>query len=230
MNYKLILGTALVISILGNCTNALAEEDHKIEGSDQNQSTPDKIESSDQNQSTSKPAVVIPKNSAVVVAFPNHVDFLIKENQSLLLNLVLAQPIKDNSGKIAIPANSIVPAKLVPSASGAKILVESIVVEGKLLPLRAESPVIPGSEITVTNSDQQANKRTRTSGIQGMAIGCLVDSVFNIFGQDCSSDSQRIGGTAGILLSTFVPQDNPEVVRVVQIPQGSVFVLSMEQE
>ncbi|NET45924.1 hypothetical protein [Okeania sp. SIO2B3] len=162
----------------------------------------------------------IPQSTAIVVAFPHPIEFDVGQEQPYSTTVPLAQPILDSQGDIAVPANSLVTVKLVPSNGGAQIVAESIVIAGQVVPIKASGSTIAGQEITLTKGPQKAGKNAPTytrlgSNIVGAIGGGDLDSV--VLGQ-------MVGQGVGII----VDLSSPETINLLTIPPGSVYVLTLE--
>ncbi|MEL7352802.1 MAG: hypothetical protein AAF171_10335 [Cyanobacteria bacterium P01_A01_bin.116] len=221
MKNNVLLGMAVTLSLCSFSSGAIASTQPGPSSSEsleiQQSGTPPAAQPSEQfsEQSTAE-------SMAIIVTFPSQVNFNISQKQQPV-TLLLAQPIVGNTGEIVAPVNSPVQAKLVATEEGATVQVEGIVIMGQLLPIRAISSELPGTELTVSTDSQNAGKSARFWGKTGMAIGCM-------FG-GCSIDSQRTGGSAGAALGAFAGrQRGSDTEKVVQIPQGSVYILPVQAQ
>jgi len=167
----------------------------------------------------SEPTVTEP--IAMIVAFPQDLSFDISESKQLSTMLILAQPLINSAGELLAPVNSPVQATLVATDEGARIQVESVVSEGsRIVPVQAISPVISFTEESSTQG-QKAGRGASIWGRRGLAIGCL----FN----NCSTDNQTMGGSAGAFLGSFIGESQSDSKKIVQIPQGSVYILQVSE-
>lgn len=157
---------------------------------------------------------------AVLVPQDTHVD--IGNSQSTPLTLVLAQSLINSQGIEVAPANSLVSAQLVPSGNGAQIIADSVVVNGRALSIRAVSNVIPSISVEASNQQATAEINTNSLGRTGMAVGCAIGS---FAGGECDSEAMQTGGSIGLVLGIFTNQNTSETRQIVQIPQGTLFVL-----
>lgn len=162
----------------------------------------------------------LPASTAIVVAFPNVVEFDVGQNQNLPITLLLAQPILDGYGNVMVPANSPVSAHLLPKDGGAQILADSLIVNGQLLPIQASSTIIPGRTITLSDSNAQAQKNAPAYS----HLGSSLLGAFTNGDPDKMIQGGLIGHGVGILSGMF----SPETVRLVAIPENSVYILTLQ--
>ncbi|WP_427162421.1 hypothetical protein ACQFX9_13205 [Aliinostoc sp. HNIBRCY26] len=173
----------------------------------------------------SQPPVVnsetsIPQDTALVVSFPAAVTVDVGQKKDYPLTVPLASAIKDAQGNIVAPENTPVTIVLKPSDGGAKIIAQSIVINGRIVTIKASSQVIPGTTIT----QKRANDKAVESGsIWGRIGGSIMG--FSSNGDPDQFDRGAMLGSAYGLISGL---RSPENIRVVQIPQSSVYVLSLE--
>ena len=161
----------------------------------------------------------IPLSTGVVVTFLAPVTIDVNE-AAYPMTLPLTSPIHDSLGNVVAPENSPVSVMIQPGDDGAKIVAQSILVNGRIMPVQAESPLIPGTTIT----HMRANDRAADDGA---TLGRIAASGFGFFnGGD--PDAFDRGGMLGNLVG-MVSGRRDETSRVVQIPQGSVFVLPLAQ-
>jgi hypothetical protein len=165
--------------------------------------------------------VTVPQSTAIVVAFPASIAVDVgDEDEPYPLTLPLAQAIRDPQGNVLIPENTPVSIVVQPTDHGAKIVAQSLVVNGHIVPIQASSPVIPSATIT----HRRANDRAIENGA---VLGRLVGSGFGFLNSGDPDQFDRgamLGNTVGMLMGLRSPQRT----HVVQIPQGSVFVLALE--
>lgn len=164
-------------------------------------------------------SVTIPANTGVIVSFLAPVAIDVNEG-AYPMTLPLSQAITDTFGNVLIPENSPVSVVIQPEEGGAKVTAQSIVIGGKIVPISASSPLIPGTTITHVRANDRAAD-------DGATMGRMVASGFGFFnGGD--PDAFDRGGMLGNLIG-MVSGRRDESSRVVQIPQGSVYVLSLEE-
>lgn len=165
------------------------------------------------------------QSTAIAVIVPQSIYFDADAGQEVPLTLALAQPITDMQGNVRVPVNSLVNARITSTNGGGQIIAESVIVNGKVFPIRAVSAVIPSTETTVNDGQARAEINTSSLGRTGMAIGCAVEG---LFGGECNSNAMRTGGSIGLALGWVSNQENPETRQVVQIQQGSLFILTAQ--
>lgn len=161
----------------------------------------------------------IPKTTGIVVNFLAPVTIDAGE-APYPLTLPLSQAITDFHGNVIVPENSPVSILLQPEDGGAKIVAQSIVINGHIVPIQATSPLIPGTTIVHRRANERATEN-------GSTWGRMVASGMGFMGGGDPDQFDR-----GAMLGTFVGMvsaRSDESTRVVQIPQGSVFVLSLEK-
>ena len=162
---------------------------------------------------------IIPASTGVVVTFLAPVTIDVNE-AAYPMTLPLTSPIYDSQGNIVAAENSPVSVTIVPEDNGAKIVAQSVLVNGQIMPVNAQSPLIPGTTIT----HMRANDRAAD---EGATFGRIAASGFGFFnGGD--PDAFDRGGMLGNLVG-MVSGRRDESSRLVQIPQGSVFVLPLEE-
>lgn len=162
---------------------------------------------------------VLPKSSALVIAFPQQVQVDSGKKKSYPMTVLLAQPILDQNGTEVVKANSPVAIELVPYKKDIKIVAKSIIVGGKIVPIQATSPVIPSQKITVKSANQKAKNNSKVSASLG-------GSIAGAFSND--TDSTIKGGYAGNAIGILTGLTSAKKIRLVDIPQGSVHILELE--
>lgn len=185
------------------------------------------IENLTNSQSTSQPrtnllpqptTVTIPASTGVIVSFLAPVSIDAGEG-AYPMTLPLSQAIADSRGNVIAPENSPVSVVIQPEDGGARVIAQSIVIGGQIIPIQATSPIIPGTTIT----HMRANDRAADDGA---TLGRIAASGFGFFnGGDPDAFDQ--GAMLGNLIG-MVSGRQDESTRVVQIPQGSVYVLALE--
>ncbi|MEM9093189.1 MAG: hypothetical protein AAGC93_31235 [Cyanobacteria bacterium P01_F01_bin.53] len=185
------------------------------------------IETLTNSQSPSEPrtnllpqptTVTIPASTGVIVSFLAPVSIDAGEG-AYPMTLPLSQAIADSRGNVIAPENSPVSVVIQPEDGGARVIAQSIVIGGQIIPIQATSPIIPGTTIT----HMRANDRAADDGA---TLGRIAASGFGFFnGGDPDAFDQ--GAMLGNLIG-MVSGRQDESTRVVQIPQGSVYVLALE--
>ncbi len=172
-----------------------------------------------QAQVASPTAVTIPATTGIIVSFLAPVTIDANET-AYPLTLPLAQAITDTQGRVIVPENSPVSVVLQPEAGGARILAQSIVINGQIVPIQASSLVIPGTTITHVRANERAAEN-------GTIFGRIAATGFGFLGGGDPNEFDR-----GAMLGTFIGMVSgrrDESTRVVNIPQGSVYVLPLEE-
>ncbi|MEH2158061.1 hypothetical protein [Nostoc sp.] len=162
----------------------------------------------------------IPQDTAIIVSFPASVTVDVGQKKDYPLTLPLASAIKDNQGNIVAPENTPVTITLKPTDGGAKIVAQSLVVNGRIVSIKASSQMIPGTTITHMRANDKAVEN-------GSVWGRIGGSTLGFFSQGDPEQFDRgamLGGAVG-LISGLRSAEN---TRIVQIPQSSVYVLSLE--
>ncbi|MEO1432796.1 MAG: hypothetical protein AAFV71_27770 [Cyanobacteria bacterium J06633_8] len=171
------------------------------------------------NLETQSQTSVLPKSSALVIAFPQQVQVDSGKKKSYPMTVLLAQPILDQNGAEVVKANSPVAIELVPYKKDIKIVAKSIIVGGKIVSIQATSPVIPSQKITVKSGNQKAKKNSKVSA-------SLAGSIAGAFSSD--TDSTIKGSYAGNAIGILHGLTSAKKIRLVNIPQGSVHILELE--
>lgn len=169
---------------------------------------------------TSRPT--IPQTAGVIINLPMPVTIDVGQKQDYPLTVPLAQPLMDLQGNPVVPVNSPVTIKFKPENGGARIVAESIVVNGQVVPIKAATAVIPGNTIT---QQEAAEVARQNSAVYGNLFGATMGAIAPLSRKaDAFEQGGMIGGALGILTGLSSPKN----IRVVQLPQGSVYVLSLQ--
>jgi hypothetical protein len=175
------------------------------------QSAPANQQSINQESLTSKPAIVVYLPTDLVLDAGN------KAPRPITLGL--AQDFTDRSGNI-IPRNSPVSAEIQYLGKAIKINVKGVVYKSQLIPIQASSELIPGDKVTVISGAEKAKQYSSMGGrFGGMALGLMGDG-------DTSSTFE--GALGGAVLGMALGLASPEEKHEVKIPQGSLYVLSLQ--
>ena len=214
MKKQILLSLACSISLLTSILPANAQV------KDTATSNPAKVQTQQAPVVNTSQEISIPQDTAIVVSFPAPVTVDVGQKQEFPLTVPLAQAIHDSQGNVLVPENTPVTIVLKPAKKGAKIIAQSIVVRGRIVKIAASSQVIPGTTIT--------HKRANDKAVEtGSVFGRLGGSVLGVVGQGDPEQFDRgamLGSAVGIL-SGLRTEEN---TRIVQIPQSSVYVLSLE--
>ncbi|MFN6572061.1 hypothetical protein [Dendronalium sp. ChiSLP03b] len=164
--------------------------------------------------------ISIPQDTAVIVSFPASVTIDVGQKKDYPLTVPLANAIKDAQGNTIAAENTPVTIVLKPTDGGAKILAQSLVINGRIVSIKASSQTIPGTTITHKRANDKAVENGSIWGrIGGSTLGFL-----NQGDPDQFDRGAMLGSAVGLLAGLR----SPENTRVVQIPQSSVYVLSLE--
>ncbi len=164
---------------------------------------------------------------AIVVTFPNNVEFDAGGNKQQPVVLRIVEPVYNNAGNVVIPTNSRVEALLVPVGKGkdkgTMIFAKSLIINGKLYPLNATlSNKIPARKISQKSRLQQAN--TYASSVSRFSPPV---STYFSDGTETQVPSrntlliQGVGAIIGYL--------NPRSILKSKIPQGSEYILHLQE-
>ncbi|PZD73024.1 hypothetical protein C1752_02702 [Acaryochloris thomasi RCC1774] len=161
----------------------------------------------------------IPASTALTVTFPGNMVVNAKKKQDYPMTLFLAQPLFDSQGQQVVAANSPIVAKMTPTKGGAQIVAESLVINGRVVAIQASSPLIPSYSVTQTSSYQSAREGSAmfaniAGGITGGATGSA-----NAFNR-----ASFLGGGLGALAGLASSKKH----KVVEVPAGSIYVLTLE--
>ncbi|MGF1938462.1 MAG: hypothetical protein RM347_029595 [Nostoc sp. ChiQUE02] len=162
----------------------------------------------------------IPQDTAIIVSFPASVTVDVGQKKDYPLTLPLASAIKDNQGNIVAPENTPVTITLKPTDGGAKIVAQSLVVNGRIVSIKASSQMIPGTTITQMRANDKAVEN-------GSVWGRIGGSTLGFFSQGDPEQFDR-GAMLGSAVGLISGLRSAENIRIVQIPQSSVYVLSLE--
>lgn len=157
---------------------------------------------------------------AIVVSFPEPVVFDIGQNQTVPITLYLAQPLQNSAGNVIVPANSPVEAYLVPHESGAFIVARSLVVNGQLIPIQANSNFLEGKTVTVRSGTDKAQ-------VWGSTFARIAHGVVAPLSNGNLNEVYKYAAIAdGVahLAGAF----STEKARVVEIPQGTTYILRLQ--
>ena len=164
--------------------------------------------------------IKIPLDTAIIVSFPAPVTVDVGQKKDYPLTLPLASAIKDAQGNVVAPENTPVTIVLKPTDGGAKIVAQSLVINGRIVSIKASSQMIPGTTIT----HKRANDKAIENGsVWGRLTGSTLGFISN--GDPEQFDRGAMLGSAIGLVSGLRSAEN---TRIVQIPQSSVYVLSLE--
>ncbi|BAZ28663.1 hypothetical protein NIES4074_10970 [Cylindrospermum sp. NIES-4074] len=164
--------------------------------------------------------ITIPQDTAIIVSFPAPVTVDIGQKKDYPLTVPLVSAIKDAQGNVIAPENTPVTIILKPSDGGAKIVAQSLVINGRVVSIKATSQTIPGTTII--------HKRANDKAVEnGSVWGRIGGSTLGFLSQGDPEQFNR-GAMLGSAVGLVSGLRSAENTRVVQIPQSSVYVLSLE--
>ena len=164
----------------------------------------------------------IPQSAGVVIQLPANLVVDVGQKQDTPYTVPLAQPIYDIKGNEVIPAQSPVSITIKPENKGARIVADSIVVRGQIVPINASTAVIPGRTVTEQTGEQRAREN---SAVMGNLFGAIGGSIAPI--NDRANTFEHlgmIGGAVGILSGLSSPRN----YRIVELSSGTVYVLQLQ--
>ncbi|HYW18224.1 MAG TPA: hypothetical protein VE956_02745 [Nodularia sp. (in: cyanobacteria)] len=208
MKMQMLLSLTYSISLLGSFTLPASA-----------QPLPTQPTGQSQTQAVSE-KITIPQDTAIIVKFPASVTIDVGQNKAYPLTVALNDAIADAQGNIIVPQNTPVTINLKPTDGGAKIIAQSLVINGRIVPIQASSQTIPGTTITY--------KRTNDKAVENSAIwGQFAGDTLGFFSQGDPKQFDR-GAMLGSIVGFLTGLGSAENIRVVQIPQSSTYVLSLE--
>jgi hypothetical protein len=170
--------------------------------------------------SSASASTVIPQSTAITVVFPANMVIDAKKDQDYPTTLLLAQPLLDSYGNQIAAQNSPVAARIHPVKDGAQVIAESLVIQGRTVPIQATSPILPSRKVTLSSGTDEAKGLSPLGGrIGGGLFGGLNGGDPTRFSQGAMLGS-GIGAIAGFA--------SGKSMHVVEIPQGSVYVLTLQ--
>lgn len=163
--------------------------------------------------------ITIQPNTGIIVSFSAPV-VIDADEVAYPMTLPLSQPIMDAQGNVIVPANSPVSVLIEPEEGSARVVAQSIVINGQVVPIQAASDLIPGRTVTHMHANDRAAD-------EGATFSQMTANGFGFF-----SGGDRTAYNQGAMLGNFLGmaagrQDDNS--RIVQIPQGSVYVLALEE-
>ena len=163
---------------------------------------------------------VVPQSAPLVLTFLKEVSLDAGQKQEYPTTLILGHPLKDSNGNVIAPKNSPVSVKLKTTGKEVQIIPESIVTENQVIPIKASSLVLSGSKITVTSGAEKAKQITPICTRIGAGLSG------SISGGDI--EASQLGALLGNGACSLIAVTSPEKTYVVKIPQGSIYVFSLE--
>lgn len=178
-----------------------------------------------------KQIITIPQSAAIIITFPTTLTINSKQKKSLTVAAFLAKPLIDSQGKVVAEANSPLNIQLQPTKGGVQIVAEALVVNGLVTPIRAVGPMIPEQVVPASNQRAQANQ-----GLYDSLAGSAVNTLFgalgseNWFGGEQANPLNTVGNLLGRGLVMATGLRTPKKTRQVSIPQGSVYILTLQEQ
>lgn len=163
----------------------------------------------------------IPQSAAIVAGVPRTIEFNASQDQGYPISLRLLQPLRNGKGQIAIPKNAVISAQIQPTETGARLVTESIIVQGHAIPVSAKSQTIPSREVKVKDRFQEAKQKQQT-------FGRLGHSVVGVVGGG-SGQSQKMGGLVGSAVGLVSGMTSSDEIQLVALQKGSTFVLTLDE-
>lgn len=213
MNQRTLLNIVLALSVSGFSTIPAIAQVQPPTSSVQNQE------------------VTIPQSSAIIITFPIALTFDISRKKSLTTAAYLAKPVLDSNGNVVAETNSPINIQLQPTQGGAQLKAEALVIGGRVTPILASGPLIPDHKVITTSSMQRAQAN---QGLLSNIAGSAFNVLFGVFGgatrtsNDQSINFSNIGNSVGTGLGVISGLSSPKTTRQVEIPQGSVYILTLE--
>lgn len=208
MKMQLLFSLAYSLCLLGSFTLPASAQPLPIQPAGQS-STPRVSEE-----------ITIPQDTAIIIRFPASVTIDVGQNKVYPLTVPLTDAIQDDQGNIIVPKDAPVTINLKPTDGGAVIVAKSLVINGRIVAIKASSQTIPGTTITYKRANDKAVENSSMwSQIGGDTLG--------FFSQGNPKQFDR-GAMLGSIVGFLTGLSSPENIRVVQIPQSSTYVLSLD--
>ncbi|MBD2338235.1 hypothetical protein H6G64_14765 [Calothrix sp. FACHB-156] len=209
MKTQMLLSLACSLSLLGAVTVPASA-----------QPTPNASPQATVQPQAASQDLTIPQDTAIIVSFPASITVDVGQKKDYPLTLPLASAIKDAQGNIVAPENTPVTIVLKPTEGGAKIVAQSLVINGRIVSIKASSQMIPGTTITQKRANDKAIEN-------GSVWGRLTGSTLGFISNGDPEQFDR-GAMLGSAIGLVTGLRSAENTRIVQIPQSSVYVLSLE--
>jgi hypothetical protein len=164
--------------------------------------------------------IVIPQSAALIVVLPADVTLDAGKSQSYPIVLLTTQPIYDGNGNIIAPEKTRVNGNLKSTKNGIKIIAESVIIKGQIIPLQAESAIIPANTIKVASGIEKAKENSGAYSRLGASLGGVVSGG--------SLNGIKSGGLVGSAVGILSGLTSSEKIQVVKIPQGSEYILTLQ--
>ncbi|BAW97044.1 hypothetical protein NIES970_19880 [[Synechococcus] sp. NIES-970] len=158
--------------------------------------------------------------TAILVNFPSAVVVDVGQKDDYPLTLPLFQDLRSPVGELLAPANTPVTLRIKPHEDGAILVTDSIIVNGQVVNLQAQSStMIPGRTVTQRTAQEMARQN-------GAVWGNLSTAIAGATGTNIRTQQQFgfLGAAVGILSG----MGSPDSLRIVEIPAGSVHLLQVQ--
>jgi hypothetical protein len=169
--------------------------------------------------------ITIPESSAIAVSFKTQVVFNPKQkkyNYRYPVTLSLVQPLRDSNGNIIAPVDSLVSAYLKPTSGAAVIEGASIVIGGRVIPIKTTGILVPAQTDPTAFGSEYTPSPGRLSNLSESLLLWLGTSEGTL-----KAPIQTALG-AGLALATGLSQPTPKAIPpVVTIGQGDIYVLTL---
>lgn len=159
---------------------------------------------------------------AIIVTFPNDVEFDVGAKKQLPIVLTTVEPVYNNVGKVIVPAKSRVEAVLIPTEKGTKIVASSLIINGKSYSfLASSSKKIPAKKITKKSRMEQAMTYSASVSRFSPIYSNLTDSTQSRSLTKNNLLIQGVGAIVGFL--------SPRSMLASRISKGSEHILHLQQ-
>jgi len=175
--------------------------------------------------------LTIPQSSAITITFPVAVMLDAGQKSSLTVAAFLTKPLLDSNGNVVAAENSPVNIKIEPTKGGAQIKADALVVRGLVTPILALGPLIPEHKVITASSAQQAQAH---QGFFSSMAGSVFGILFGVVGSATRASGAQVsnltnlGNSLGTGLGMVSGLSSPKATRQVEIPQGSVYILTLQ--
>lgn len=163
-------------------------------------------------------SIVLPESTALLISFPRDVIVDVGQHEDYPITLPLMQDVRLPNGDLLIPANTPISVTIKPYKDGAMLVADSIIINGQVISVTAQSAKLPGRTITNISAQQMARQNSALAGN-------LATSILGAAGADLSL-LQR-GGFGGAAIGILSGIGSPDDVRIVEIGAGSVHILKL---
>lgn len=115
-------------------------------------------------QPLANPKSTLAPATALLISFPSPVVVDVGQGDNYPLTLPLFQPIYSTSGQLLAPANTLVSVRVKPYQNGAVLVADSIILNGQMIAITAQSSKLPGRTITRVSAQQMARQNSAVAG------------------------------------------------------------------